>query len=123
MMFSEMAQAKLYPPQYRQNTDAAVESVTVTLFNSKRPSAWDEVSDWLDRNGSISNADIVRIAELDTLKASKLLTSWRVQGLLIQVPGRAKRNMAYSKLNGGQAELGLLSQMEDNNASGDKNTI
>lgn len=123
MMFSEMAQAKLYPPQYRQNTDAAVESVTVTLLNAKRPSAWDEVSDWLDRNGSISNADIVRIAELDTLKASKLLTSWRVQGLLIQVPGRAKRNMAYSKPNGGQAELGLLSEVEDNNASSDKKII
>ena len=123
MMFSEMAQAKLYPPQYRQNTDTAVESVTVTLFNTKRPTAWDEVSDWLDRNGSISNADVVRIAKLDTLKASKLLTSWRDQGLLIQVPGRAKRNMAYSKQNGGQTELGLLSEVEDNNASGDKNTI
>jgi ATP-dependent DNA helicase RecG len=45
MMFSEMALANLYPPQYRQNSEAAVESVTVTLFNTKRPSAWDEVSD------------------------------------------------------------------------------
>lgn len=45
MMFSEMALAELYPPQYRQNTETAVESVTVTLFNLKRPTAWDEVSD------------------------------------------------------------------------------
>jgi hypothetical protein len=37
MMFAEMAQAELYPPQYRQTTDAAIESVTVTLFNLKRP--------------------------------------------------------------------------------------
>jgi ATP-dependent DNA helicase RecG len=124
MMFSEMAQAKLYPPQYRQNTDAAVESVTVTLFNAKRPTAWDEVSDWLDRKGSISNADVVRIAKLDTLKASKLLTSWRDQGLLEPVTGRAKRNMAYSKPNGrGQAELSLLSEGEDNNGIGDKKFI
>lgn len=116
MMFSEMAQAKLYPPQYRQNTDVAVESVTVSLFNAKRPTAWDEVSDWLDRHGSITNADVVRISKLDTLKASKLLTSWRDQGLLAPVPGRGKRNMAYSKPNGGgQAELGLLSEGEDNN--------
>ena len=116
MMFSEMAQAALYPPQYRQNTDVAVESVTVTLFNAKRPTAWDEVSDWLDRNGSISNADLVRISNLDTLKASKLLTSWRDQGLLDPVPGRGKRNMAYSKPTGdGQQELGLLSGTEDNN--------
>jgi predicted HTH transcriptional regulator len=39
MMFAEMAQTELYPPQYRQTTDAAIESVTVTLFNLKRPSA------------------------------------------------------------------------------------
>lgn len=116
MMFSEMAQAELYPPQYRQNIDVAVESVTVSLFNAKRPTAWDEVSDWLDRNGSITNADVVRISKLDTLKASKLLTSWRDQGLLAPVPGRGKRNMAYSKPNGGgQAELSLLSGGEDNN--------
>jgi ATP-dependent DNA helicase RecG len=111
-----VAQAELYPPQYRQNTDVAVESVTVSLFNAKRPTAWDEVSDWLDRRGSITNADVVRISKLDTLKASKLLTSWRDQGLLAPVPGRGKRNMAYSKPNGGgQAELGLLSEGEDNN--------
>lgn len=117
MMFSEMALAELYPPQYRQNTDVAVESVTVTLFNAKRPTAWDEVSDWLDRHGSITNADVVRISKLDTLKASKLLTSWRDQGLLVPVPGRGKRNMAYSKPNGGgQAELSLLSEAEDNNS-------
>lgn len=64
MMFSEMAHADLYPPQYRQNTDTAVESVTVTLFNAKRPSAWDEVSDWIDRHGFIANADVVRIARV-----------------------------------------------------------
>jgi ATP-dependent DNA helicase RecG len=94
-----------------------VESVTVSLFNAKRPTAWDEVSDWLDRNGSITNADVVQISKFDTLKASKLLTSWRDQGLLEPVPGRGKRNMAYSKPNGGgQAELGLLSEGEDNNA-------
>jgi ATP-dependent DNA helicase RecG len=112
-----MAHAELYPPQYRQNTDVAVESVTVSLFNAKRPTAWDEVSDWLDRNGSITNADVVRISKLDTLKASKLLTSWRDQGLLVPVPGRGKRNMAYSKPSGGgQAELSLLSEAEDNNS-------
>lgn len=117
MMFSQMALADLYPPQYRQSTDAAVESVTVTLFNAKRPSAWDEVSDWIDRHGSIANADVVRIARLDTLKASKLLTSWREQGLLVPLQGRAKRNMAYAKPNGAETELSLLSALEDNNAA------
>jgi ATP-dependent DNA helicase RecG len=116
MMFSEMALADLYPPQYRQSTDTAVESVTVTLFNAKRPSAWDEVSDWIDRHGSIANADVVRIARLDTLKASKLLTSWREQGFLVPLQGRAKRNMAYAKPNGAETELSLLSALVDNNA-------
>lgn len=119
MMFAEMAQAELYPPQYKQNAEAAVESVTVTLFNLKRPSAWDEVSDWLDRHGSIANADVVRIARVDTLKASKLLTMWRDQGLLAPLPDRAKRNMAYTRPNGAAAEVDLLSVMNDNNAQND----
>lgn len=97
MMFSEMERAKLYPPQYRENADAAVESLTVLLLNHVRPTAWDEVSDWLDRHGTIANADVVRIAGVDTLRSSKLLTAWREQGLLVALPGRAKRNMAYAK--------------------------
>lgn len=115
MMFAEMALAKLYPPQYRQNTDAEVESVTVTLLNLKRPSAWDEVSDWIDRHGSIANADVVRIAKIDTLKASKLLGAWREQGLLAPLPGRGKRNMAYSKPAQGGENGPLLSVLEENN--------
>jgi hypothetical protein len=79
--------APVYPPQYRQSTEAAVESVTVTLLNLLRPSAWDEVSDWLDRHGSIAKADIVRIAKGDTLKGSKLLGAWREQGLLPRCSG------------------------------------
>lgn len=114
MMFSEMASADLYPPQYRQNAAAAVQSVTVTLFNLKRPSAWDQVSDWIDRNGSIANADVVRIAGVDTLRASELLVAWRDQGLLVPLPGRGKRNMGYAKPDQAQVELGLLSFLEDN---------
>lgn len=118
MMFAEMAQAELYPPQYRQNTEAAVESVTVTLYNLKRPSAWDEVSDWIDRERSIANADVVRIAGVDTLKASKMLIGWREQGLLVALPGRAKRNMAYTKPSVADSPLTLLSHLEDNNGEG-----
>lgn len=97
MMFAEMDRARLYPPQYRENPEAAVESLTVLLLNHERPTAWDEVSDWLDRHGTIANADVVRIAGVDTLKSSKMLAGWREQGLLVQVPGRAKRNMAYAR--------------------------
>jgi len=116
MMFAEMALAKLYPPQYRQNTDAEVESVTVTLLNLKRPSAWDEVSAWVDLNGSIANADVVRIAKIDTLKASKLLATWREQRLLVPLPGRGKRNMAYAKPAQAEDFQDLLSTPGENNA-------
>jgi len=112
-MFAEMAMANLYPPQYRQNTDAEVESVTVTLLNLKRPSAWDEVSDWLDRHGSIANADVVRISRTDTLRASKLLATWREQGLLVPLPGRGKRNMAYAKPTHATEDGSLLSVLEE----------
>lgn len=118
MMFAEMATAKLYPPQYRQNPDAAVETVTVTLFNLERPSAWDEVSDWIDREGSIQNAKLCEIAKVDTLKASRMLVAWRDQGLLVPLPGRAKRNMAYTKPTKDDGESpSLLSELEDNNTA------
>ncbi len=113
MMFAEMALAELYPPQYRLQSDAAIETVTVTLLNHKRPSAWDEVSDWIDRHGSIANADVVRIAKIDTLKASKLLASWREQGLLVPLPGRGKRNMAYTRPTQGNETASLLSLLDD----------
>lgn len=114
MMYAEMALAKLYPPQYRENTDAAVECVTVTLLNLLKPTAWDQISAWLDRHGSIANADVVRIAGVDTLKASKLLTAWREQGLLEPLPGRGKRNMAYVRATDAHTEVDLLSTLGEN---------
>jgi ATP-dependent DNA helicase RecG len=91
-----------------------VESVTVTLLNLARPSVWDEVSDWIDREGFIQNAKLCEITGLDTLKASKLLTTWRDQGLLIQMPTRGKKNMAYTKPSHSQEPADLLSGGEDN---------
>jgi ATP-dependent DNA helicase RecG len=121
MMFAEMAAAQLYPPQYSQNTDTAVESVTVTLLNLERPSAWDEVSDWIDREGSIQNAKLCEIAKIDTLKASKMLGAWREQGLLVPLPDRAKRNMAYTKpTKTGASQASLLSNLEENNEGNSK---
>ena len=125
MMFAEMARAKLYPPQYRENPDAAVETVTVVLLNHERPTAWDEVSDWLDRHGMIANADVVRIAGVDTLRASKLLAAWREQGLLAAVPGRAKRNMAYARAQApeGGGTAGLFSRFPDKNPGDSENSL
>ena len=108
MMFGEMAAAQLYPPQYRQNTDAAVETLLLTLFNEDRPAVWTEVNDWMERNGPIANADVCRIAGVDTLKASKMLRGWVERGLLEPLPGRVRSNAAYRKPAQSDDQLGLL---------------
>ena len=112
MMFAEMAAAKLYPPQYAQNLENAVESVTLTLLNMERPTVWDEVSAWIDTRGSIANVELCKLAGVDTLKASKMLGAWRDQGLLMALPDRAKRNMAYAKPEAQTPDL--LSTGQDN---------
>lgn len=118
MMFAEMAAAHLYPPQYAQNIGAAVESVTVTLLNLERPSVWNEVSDWIDRKGQIANSDLCQIAQVDTLKASRMLKTWVEQGVLVALADRSKRNMAYTKTaQAAQSDVqgDLLSRPLDNN--------
>ena len=88
----------------------------VALLNLERPSIWDEVSDWINREGSIQNAKLCEIAKIDTLRASKMLGVWREQGLLVPLPNRAKRNMAYTKpTRSGPAQSDLLSTLEENN--------
>ena len=108
MMFGEMSAAHLYPPQYRQTIDTAVEGVALTLLNEERPPAWVEVSDWIDRNGPIANADVCRIAAVDTLKASKMLKGWVDRGLLAPLPGRARSNAAYRKATLTEEQPSLL---------------
>lgn len=113
MMFGEMAAAQLYPPQYRQNTEAAVETLSLTLFNEDRPAVWVEVNDWVERNGPIANADVCRIVGVDTLKASKMLRAWVERGLLEPLPGRARRNAAYRRPSQADEQLGLLQSDDD----------
>jgi ATP-dependent DNA helicase RecG len=110
MMFAEMAQSGLYPPQYRESVIAAGNTVTVTLLNDSRPVLWEQVSDWIDRSGPIANCDLCALGRLDTLKASRMLKRWVDQGLLEPLPGRGKRNTAYRKPMQGT----LLSSLEDN---------
>ncbi len=114
MMFAEMALAKLYPPQYRQNSEVAVESVTVTLLNLERPTVWDQVSHWIDEHGSIANFELCQIANIHTLPASKMLKAWVDQGVLEPLPNRAKRNMAYTKPARVPEQSNLLSNGLDN---------
>lgn len=97
MMFSVMKASKLYPPFYAELKEQAQEAIMVMLRNEESPPVWEQVSDWIDRHGSIGNADLCQIASLDTLRASKLLKRWVDQGVLVADPTKAKRNMVYYK--------------------------
>lgn len=97
MMFSLMRASNLYPPQYRELREQAQEAISVLLLNEENPSVWEQVSDWIDRTGSISNSNLCQIASLDTLKASKQLKRWVEQGLLESDAGRGKRYIVYRK--------------------------
>ena len=117
MMFAEMAAAKLYPPQYIQNTDTAVESVTVTLLNLARPSVWDVVSDWIDRQGPIANSKLREISGMDTLAASKQLRNWVAQGVLVALPAASRQRARYTKpeqlaTSGDSLSAGLDNEIE-----------
>jgi len=117
MMFSLMRTSNLYPPQYRELRGDAQQAISVTLLNEESPPIWEQVSDWMDRNGPLSNAELRQIAEIDTLAASKQLKRWVDQGLLVADQTRGKRNMVYHKLVEGVSWEGpdLLSEPLENN--------
>jgi len=103
----------LYPPQYRQNTEAAVETLSLTLFNEDRPAVWTEVNAWVERHGPIANANVWRIAGVDTLKASKMLRAWVDRGLLEPLPGRVRSNAAYRRPTQADEQMGLLQAADE----------
>lgn len=97
MMFAEMRAANLYPPFYSEKRDAAQPSVVVSLLNEERPPIWEQVSDWMDRNGPLGNSDLCQMAAVDTLKASKILKRWVEQGVLLRDDSGGKRHTVYRK--------------------------
>lgn len=97
MMFAQMSQANLYEPLYREQLDAAVPTLVVTLLNEERPPLWVQVSDWIDRNGPITNGRLRAMSGLDTLSASKQLRQWVAQGVLVALPSRSRQQASYTK--------------------------
>lgn len=105
MMFAEMRAANLYPPFYSETRDAVQPTVIVSLLNEERPPIWEQVSDWIDRNGPLANSDLCRIAGVDTLKASKMLKRWVEQGVLLRDDSAGKRHTVYLKpVQGGELD-------------------
>lgn len=124
MMFSVMRANDLYPPQYRELREQAQDAVLVTMLNEERPPIWEQVSDWMDRHGPISNSQLCSLSGLDTLKASKLLKRWVDQGLLVPDTTKAKRNMVYLKpVVAGDDEPGLFAEAPDNNPGDESNPL
>ncbi|MGE5513022.1 MAG: RNA-binding domain-containing protein [Bacteroidota bacterium] len=96
MMFSEMKARGLYPPRYFVRQESAIPSVTVVLLNEQRPAVWEQVSAFIDKNGSIANQDLRKIAGLETLQATRMLKNWVEKGLLVK-HGSGKRDATYRK--------------------------
>lgn len=97
MMFAQMAEANLYEPLYRELLEPAVPCLLVTLLNEERPPLWVQVSDWMDRNGSITNGRLREISGLETLAASKQLRQWVAQGVLVALPAASRQQASYTK--------------------------
>lgn len=97
MMFNLMRAGNLYPPIYTELREQTQPALAVLLLNEMRPPIWEQVSDWMDRNGPIANADLRAIAGVDTLKASRLLKGWVGQGVLVADATRNKKDMVYRK--------------------------
>lgn len=116
MMFAQMAQANLYEPLYREQADAAVPTLLVTLLNEERPPLWAQVSDWIDRQGPITNGRLREMSALDTLAASKQLRQWVTKGVLVALPAASRQQASYTKpeLAGapGSLSLGLDNETE-----------
>lgn len=99
MMFGTMRQAGLYPPQFMTRPRIDREAVVVHLRNQNQPSAWQQVSHYLDENDSISNAEVREIlATEDPTRASRQLKEWVELGVLVIAnPGSAKKTRRYRK--------------------------
>jgi ATP-dependent DNA helicase RecG len=92
MMFGTMPEASLYPPQYLTRPRIDREAVVVYLLNIRRPSVWEQVSDCIDKNGVIGNAEAPMLMGTDNaLGVSKQLKHWVEQGLLVVANPKAGR--------------------------------
>ena len=89
--------------------------------NEERPAIWEQVSDWIDRNGSISNRELRRITGIETLKASKMLKKWVDADMLVPDTSKGKRGTRYMRVGGGYVQQYLsLSELTDNKQTDDE---
>ncbi len=99
MMFGTMGESGLYPPIYFTRPRMEREAVVTILRNQNQPSAWQQVSHYLDEHGAIRNAEVREILGTeDRIRASRQLREWVDLGLLVVAnPEAAKKLRRYSK--------------------------
>ena len=109
-MFGTMHEAGLYPPLYYTRPRLPREAVVVILRNNHRPTVWEQVSQYIDRHGTIGNAQVRQLlATDDTLGVSKQLKHWVDQGLLVIANPEAGRNVRrYAKPDAVDPEFDTL---------------
>jgi len=113
MMFGTMRATGLYPPFYITRPFIERESVKVLLLNENRPTAWEQVSDYLDKHGSIGNKEIREVLRTeDTLRASRRLKEWVDRGVLVVMnPDQGTKIRRYCK-PGYRPDVNLFSEPE-----------
>ena len=86
------------------------------LLNEERPAIWEQVGDWIDRFGFITNHDVCKIANIDTLKASRILKRWVENGTLTVDMSQGKRRARYRKrgVENDEVPIFSLSTLPDN---------
>lgn len=84
-MRSEMKAQNLYPPIFL-TFPYLKESVRVILFNEVVATEWQKISDFLEKNKYISNAEARKITGTEQRdKMTQIFKKWVEQGLLIQI--------------------------------------
>ena len=99
MMFGTMREAGLYPPIYLSQPRIERQAVMVQLLNGNRPSLWEQVSDYINRHGSIGNADVRQLRGTDdVLGVSRLIREWVDLGVLVVAnPEAGPKHRRYTK--------------------------
>jgi len=99
MMFGTMREAGLYPPIYLTQPRIERQAVLVQLLNGNRPSLWEQVSDYINRHGSIGNAEVRQLMGTDdVLGVSKLIREWVSLGVLVVAnPQAGPKHRRYTK--------------------------
>ncbi|MGH7139090.1 MAG: ATP-binding protein [Pirellulales bacterium] len=99
MMFGTMHDVGLYPPIYLTKPRVEREAVTVWLLNENRPTAWEQVSQYVEKNYTVSNAEVRQLlGTTDVLATSRQIKGWVDAGVLVVTnPHAAKRLRRYTK--------------------------